>query len=47
LAVAGLIGCVTLAFSLAPFEIAIGICILGVGVAFRLMNVRLNRKAPM
>jgi APA family basic amino acid/polyamine antiporter len=35
LAVAGLLGCIALAFSLAPVEVGIGLAILAVGVAFR------------
>jgi APA family basic amino acid/polyamine antiporter len=35
LAVAGLLGCIALAFSLAPLEVGIGLAILTVGLAFR------------
>jgi len=40
LAVAGLFGCVGLAFSLAPLEIAVGLSLLGVGLLFRILWLR-------
>jgi APA family basic amino acid/polyamine antiporter len=43
LAFAGLAGCVGLAFSLAPLEVAAGLGILAVGVIYRLFRVRLAR----
>jgi APA family basic amino acid/polyamine antiporter len=42
LSVAGLIGCVGLAFALAPYEIAIGLTILVAGVIFRLLRLRVS-----
>ena len=41
LAVAGLVGCVGLAFSLAPLEVGIGLSLLLIGIAFRLAWLRL------
>ncbi len=41
LAAAGLLGCLALAFSLAPQEIAIGLAILLVGLGFRTLRLRL------
>ena len=43
LSVAGLIGCLGLAFSLAPFEIAIGVAILLVGIAYRVLRLASKR----
>jgi basic amino acid/polyamine antiporter, APA family len=40
LAVAGLIGCLGLAFSLAPEEIAIGLGILSVGLILRILRLK-------
>jgi APA family basic amino acid/polyamine antiporter len=45
LAVAGLIGCVGLAFALAPEEVGIGVAILLVGIAFRGLRLRAIRRA--
>ena len=42
LAVSGLIGCLGLAFALAPEEIAIGLAILGAGMVFRTLRLRLS-----
>jgi basic amino acid/polyamine antiporter, APA family len=42
LAVAGLVGCVGLALSLAPLEVGIGAALLGVGIAFRLVWLRIR-----
>jgi len=42
LAFAGLLGCLGLAFSLAPEEIAVGLAILAVGVAYRTVKVGLG-----
>lgn len=44
LSVAGLIGCLGLAFSLAPIEIAIGIAILLVGLSYRAARLAITRK---
>lgn len=43
LAVAGLIGCLGLAFSLAPIEIAVGVAILLVGLSYRVVRLLLTR----
>jgi basic amino acid/polyamine antiporter, APA family len=43
LAVAGLIGCIGLAFSLAPEEVGIGLAILLVGLAFRALRLAVTR----
>lgn len=43
LSVAGLVGCVALAFGLAPDDVAIGVGILAVGVVFRAVRLRLDR----
>jgi len=43
LAVAGLVGCVALAFSLAPEEVGIGLAILLVGLVFRTLRLGLTR----
>jgi len=40
LAVAGLVGCICLAFSLAPPEVAAGLAILGLGVGYRLLRTK-------
>ncbi len=45
LAVAGLVGCLGLAFSLAPLEIAVGLGILVAGIAFRIGWLKLRRPA--
>ena len=45
LAVAGLVGCVALAFSLAPLDIAIGLAILACGVGYRLLRFALVQEA--
>jgi APA family basic amino acid/polyamine antiporter len=42
LMVAGLVGCVGLALSLAPLEIGVGLALLGVGIAFRLVWLRVR-----
>ncbi|MCI4372084.1 MAG: APC family permease [Thermoplasmata archaeon] len=42
LAVAGLVGCVGLALSLAPLEVAVGLGLLGAGIAFRLVWLRVR-----
>jgi len=42
LSVAGLVGCVALAFSLAPFEIAVGIAILLVGISYRIIRISVS-----
>jgi basic amino acid/polyamine antiporter, APA family len=42
LAVAGLIGCLALAFALAPEEIGIGLAILLAGIAFRTLRLRVS-----
>ncbi len=42
LSVAGLVGCVGLAFSLAPEEVAIGLCVLAVGLVYRFARLRLT-----
>jgi APA family basic amino acid/polyamine antiporter len=50
LAVAGLIGCVALAFSLAPEEVGIGLAILLAGIVFRILRLRVasrGRLAPL
>jgi len=44
LAVAGLVGCVLLAFSLAPEEIAIGLAILFAGLAFRTLRLAASKR---
>lgn len=44
LSVAGLIGCLGLAFSLAPIEIAIGVTILLVGISYRILRLNLVQK---
>ncbi len=46
LSVAGLIGCLALAFSLAPLEIGIGIAILLVGISYRVLRRALVRRPP-
>ncbi|MDA4116489.1 MAG: APC family permease [Thaumarchaeota archaeon] len=43
LAVAGLVGCVALAFSLAPEEVGIGLAVLAVGLVFRAARLGLRR----
>jgi basic amino acid/polyamine antiporter, APA family len=43
LAVAGLVGCVGLAFSLAPIEVGIGLSLLLIGIAFRFVWLRRRR----
>jgi APA family basic amino acid/polyamine antiporter len=43
LAVAGLVGCVALAFALAPEEIAVGLTLLAVGIAFRFLRLSFAR----
>jgi basic amino acid/polyamine antiporter, APA family len=43
LSIAGLVGCLGLAFSLAPEEIAIGLAILGIGIVIRLLRVTLKK----
>jgi len=45
LSVAGLIGCLGLAFSLAPIEIAIGAAILLVGISYRVIRLTLTKKS--
>jgi APA family basic amino acid/polyamine antiporter len=45
LAVAGLIGCLGLAFALAPEEVGIGVAILLVGIAFRGLRLHAIRRA--
>ena len=42
LAVAGLVGCVGLAFSLAPEVVALGLVVLGIGLAFRWARLRVS-----
>lgn len=42
LAVAGLVGCLGLAFSLAPEIVEIGILILVAGLAYRMVRLRVN-----
>ncbi len=44
LAVAGLVGCVCLAFALAPEEVGIGLAILAAGVAFRTLRLGVARR---
>ncbi len=44
LAVAGLIGCLALAFSLAPKEVGIGLAILFVGIIFRVFRLESAKK---
>lgn len=44
LAVAGLAGCVGLAFALAPEEVGIGLGILATGIAFRTLRVKATRR---
>jgi APA family basic amino acid/polyamine antiporter len=46
LMVAGLVGCVGLAFSLAPLEIGVGLSLLGVGLLFRLLWLKSGRGRP-
>jgi APA family basic amino acid/polyamine antiporter len=43
LSVAGLVGCLGLAFSLAPQEIAVGVGILAVGLAYRAVRLRATK----
>jgi basic amino acid/polyamine antiporter, APA family len=43
LAVAGLVGCLLLAFSLAPEEVGVGLAILFIGLAFRTARLRLTK----
>jgi len=43
LSVAGLIGCLGLAFSLAPLEIAVGVAILLIGISYRLLRLSVSR----
>jgi APA family basic amino acid/polyamine antiporter len=43
LALAGLIGCIGLAFSLAPLDIAIGLAILALGVSYRWLRLKSAR----
>ena len=43
LAVAGLVGCVALAFSLAPEEVGVGLAILAAGLVFRTLRLGLSR----
>ena len=43
LAVAGLVGCVSLAFSLGPVEVATGLVILVLGVMYRFLKTRLSQ----
>jgi APA family basic amino acid/polyamine antiporter len=45
LMVAGLVGCVGLAFSLAPIEIGAGLALLAVGVLFRLLWLKTRRQS--
>jgi len=45
LAVAGLVGCVALAFSLAPQDIAIGLAILACGVGYRVLRLGSAKEA--
>ncbi|HXQ93470.1 MAG TPA: amino acid permease, partial [Nitrososphaerales archaeon] len=47
LSVAGLIGCLALAFSLAPIELVIGIAILLVGLSLRFLRLRLTHRDEM
>jgi basic amino acid/polyamine antiporter, APA family len=47
LAVAGLFGCIALAFSLAPLEVGIGLAILLVGLAFRWARLTLVKQRQM
>jgi basic amino acid/polyamine antiporter, APA family len=44
LAVSGLVGCLGLAFALAPEEIAIGLAILSCGVIFRILRLGLQSR---
>jgi APA family basic amino acid/polyamine antiporter len=44
ISVAGLIGCLGLAFSLAPLEIAVGLAILAIGLAYRGVRLRATMK---
>ncbi len=44
LAVAGLIGCLGLAFALAPVEIAIGLAILAAGVILRILRLGISTR---
>jgi APA family basic amino acid/polyamine antiporter len=46
LAVAGLIGCLGLAFSLAPQEILVGLGILAIGVVYRVLRLRMTQGSP-
>jgi len=47
LSVAGLIGCLALAFSLAPIELVIGIAILLIGLSIRFLRIKLSRRAEI
>lgn len=43
LSVAGLAGCVGLAFSLAPLEVVVGLAILGAGLLYRVIGLRVTK----
>jgi APA family basic amino acid/polyamine antiporter len=43
LSIAGLVGCLGLAFSLAPLEIGVGVAILLVGIAYRVLRLSVER----
>jgi len=46
LAVAGLVGCLGLAFSLAPQDVAVGLAILAIGLLYRTLAQGLRRPRP-
>lgn len=46
LMVAGLVGCVGLALSLAPLEVGVGLALLASGVAFRFLWLRIRGPVP-